>query len=73
MDYDQIIDACTDEINGLASPVNELENENFSADFVLNGSKLLRSTFYILCKRQKDAMVDLNEIIEDPNTPISIK
>ena len=52
---------------------NGFENGEPSSGFVKNGMKLLRATFNILRKKQKEAMEDLNEIIDDENAPANIK
>jgi hypothetical protein len=69
----KVIDACSEELDGSSSSVNGFENGHESDEFVKNGAKLLRATFNILCKRQKDAMTDLNEIVADDNCPAAIK
>lgn len=72
-DYEEVIGACTEELERSSSSVNGLANGHESDDFVRNGSKLLRSTFNILCKKQKEAMTDLDEIIADESCPANIK
>ena len=71
--YDEVVEACTEEIERSSASVNGLENGHESDDFVRNASKLLRATFNILCKKQKEAMADLTEIIADESCPANVK
>jgi hypothetical protein len=74
-DFDQVLDACNEELDGgeTSELSNGFENGEPSSGFVKNGMKLLRATFNILRKKQKEAMEDLNEIIDDENAPANIK
>ena len=52
---------------------NGFENGHAANTASKHGARLLRATFYILCKKQKDAVTDLNAILEDENAPASIR
>ena len=72
-DYDQVLPACDEELSGEMGEMSNGFEHVESSDFVKNGMKLLRATFNILRKKQKEAMDDLNEIIEDENAPANIR
>ena len=67
-EYEKVIEACTEEIASV-DETTELSNgiENGAALSNKHGARLLRATFYILSKKQKEAMEDLDVIIEDNN------
>lgn len=64
-DVEQIADGEATIENGLS--------EETSSDFAKHGARLLRATFYILSKKQKEAMQDLTVLIDDPTVEPSIK
>jgi hypothetical protein len=47
--------------------------ENGTADFVRSCTRLLRATFSILCKKQAQAMNDLNDILGDETAPADVR
>ena len=67
-----MIEACTEEIS---AETTELSNgtENGLVFSSKHGARLLRATFYILCKKQKEAMEDLNVVIEDTDAQAAIR
>ena len=74
-DYDKVIEACTEEISSETTELsNGTENGLASGSFSdKHGARLLRATFYILCKKQKEAMEDLNVVIEDTDAQAAIR
>ncbi len=71
----KVIPACDEEIDSDDSSdlTNGFENGHAANTASKHGARLLRATFYILCKKQKDAVNDLNAILEDENAPASIR
>lgn len=60
--FDDVIPACTEEINS-----SESESEYFLE------ALLLRASFYLLSGQQKEALDDLNTIIDTENADVDIK
>jgi hypothetical protein len=69
-EYNNVIEACSEEISSEDELSNGLSSESLTNK---HGARLLRATFYILCKKQKEAMEDLNVIIEDSNAQAAIR
>lgn len=61
-DFDEVIPACTEEINS-----SESESEYFLE------ALLLRASFYLLSGQQKEALRDLNTIIDTENADVDIR
>ncbi|XP_044749115.1 mitochondrial import receptor subunit TOM70 [Coccinella septempunctata] len=60
--YEEIIPACTEEINSSESDINYIVE-----------SLYLRATFYFLCGQFKEALLDLNNIIENEEYDYKIR